>query len=83
MLDWTEGSSYHFAVMESPFIILNGSQHQIMEGQSVLTLLTSLEMEKRPVVVELNGIALLPSQFASSPLANGDKIEIVSIVAGG
>ena len=37
----------------------------------------------RSVVVELNGEAVPPSEFAERQLAAGDTIEIVKIVAGG
>lgn len=37
----------------------------------------------RSVVVELNGDAVAPSQFAETILAPGDRLEIVRIVAGG
>lgn len=37
----------------------------------------------RSVVVEHNGEAVPPSQFAHRPLQAGDRLEIVRIVAGG
>ena len=37
----------------------------------------------RSVVVELNGEAVAPSEFARRPVAPGDRLEIVRIVAGG
>ena len=37
----------------------------------------------RSVVVEHNGEAVAPSEFAGRPLAGGDRLEIVKIVAGG
>ena len=37
----------------------------------------------RSVVVELNGEAVAPSEFAGRPLADGVRLEIVKIVAGG
>jgi sulfur carrier protein len=37
----------------------------------------------RSVVVEHNGEAVAPSEFAERPLAAGDRLEIVQIVAGG
>ena len=37
----------------------------------------------RSVVVEHNGDAVAPSEFASRDLAAGDRLEIVKIVAGG
>jgi thiamine biosynthesis protein ThiS len=35
------------------------------------------------VVVEHNGEAVAPSEFAERPLRAGDRLEIVRIVAGG
>jgi sulfur carrier protein len=37
----------------------------------------------RSVVVEHNGEAVAPSQFAQRQLSPGDRLEIVRIVAGG
>ncbi len=37
----------------------------------------------RSVVVEHNGEAVAPSEFAKRPLRAGDRLEIVKIVAGG
>jgi thiamine biosynthesis protein ThiS len=37
----------------------------------------------RSVVVELNGDAVVPSEFAQRELKPGDRLEIVRIVAGG
>ncbi len=40
-------------------------------------------LRPRSVVVELNGEAVAPSEFASRCLQAGDRLEIVRIVAGG
>jgi sulfur carrier protein len=37
----------------------------------------------RSVVVELNGEAIAPSEFSQRTLRQGDRLEIVRIVAGG
>ncbi len=37
----------------------------------------------RSVVVEHNGEAVAPSQFAVVKLSSGDRLEVVNIVAGG
>lgn len=37
----------------------------------------------RSVVVELNGEAVVPSEFSSRLLQDGDRMEIVKVVAGG
>lgn len=45
--------------------------------------LLQIGMPPRSVVVELNGEAVAPSEFADRPLQPGDRLEIVRIVAGG
>ena len=45
--------------------------------------LRSQNLLPRSVVVELNGEAVAPSEFAQRPIRGGDRLEIVRIVAGG
>ncbi len=69
--------------MASPCIILNGSEHCIDGIENVSALLASLNLKGKPVIVELDGIALLPREFAQPPLLHGARVEIISLVAGG
>ena len=63
----------------------------IANGQVVLTplpctiegFLIAQKLLPRSVVVEHNGEAVAPSEFSHRMLANGDRLEIVRIVAGG
>ena len=50
------------------------SLHDFLKAQGMLP---------RGVVVELNGEAVTPSEFAERQLAAGDTMEIVKIVVGG
>ncbi|RBP45299.1 sulfur carrier protein [Roseimicrobium gellanilyticum] len=50
---------------------------------TVATLLDQLGMTGKPVVVELNQRALFPRELASTPVAEGDVLELVQITAGG
>jgi sulfur carrier protein len=50
---------------------------------TVAVLLDHLGMTGKPVVVELNQRALFPRELASTPLADGDVLELVQITAGG
>ena len=50
------------------------SLHDVLEAQGMLP---------RSVVVDLNGEAVTPSEFAKRQLNAGDTMEIVKIVAGG
>jgi sulfur carrier protein len=45
--------------------------------------LVAQSLPPRSVVVELNGEAVSPSEFPGRTLKEGDRLEIVRIVAGG
>lgn len=64
-------------------IILNGAPYFLAEPCSVSRLLELLNMKGNPVVVEHNGSALLPQDFSRATVSPGDRVEVVSIVAGG
>ena len=66
-------------------IQLNGDPHQLADSEShtVKTLLEEKGFGKRPVLVELNGKALLPRKYGDISLKEGDVVELVQIVAGG
>jgi len=64
-------------------ITLNGQKRQFDPPQTITSLLEALELKGRPVVVEHNAIALLPRETESTPVQDGDVIEIVQITAGG
>jgi sulfur carrier protein len=64
-------------------ITVNGQSRQIAAGTTVSGLLEELALAGKPVAVEVN-LKLVPRQHhAQHRLANGDKIEIVSLVGGG
>jgi thiamine biosynthesis protein ThiS len=69
--------------METPFVIANGQQTAVSLPCSLEQFLISQKLLPRSVVVEHNGEAVAPSEFAQRPLAAGDRLEIVKIVAGG
>ena len=65
------------------FIVANGKEIEARLPCSVAEFLESQKLLPRSVVVEHNGEAVAPSEFASRRLAAGDRLEIVKIVAGG
>jgi len=69
--------------METPFVIANGQQTPVSLPCSLEQFLVAQKLLPRSVVVEHNGEAVAPSAFAQRPLAAGDRLEIVKIVAGG
>jgi sulfur carrier protein len=68
---------------ESIMIRLNGNPRPIAEGTALPALLANLGFAGQPVLVELNGEAVLPSEYPATQLKAGDVIELVRIVAGG
>ena len=64
-------------------ITLNGAPYGLAEPCSVSRLLEPLNMNGKPVVVEHNSSALLPQDFFRAQATFGDRVEILSIVAGG
>lgn len=66
-------------------ITINGEQHAIESDTpfSVSALLDKLGFRGQTVLVELNGTALHQRDFDTTHLAEGDKIELIRIVAGG
>ena len=66
-----------------PQITLNGEPHSIEEPLTVADLLKSLGMSGKPVVVELNGSALTPSEHLTADLPDGARVELITLAAGG
>ncbi len=64
-------------------ITLNGTQRDFPTPLTLTTLLETLGLAGKPVVVEQNRVALLPKEISSAQVADGDVIEIVQITAGG
>jgi sulfur carrier protein len=64
-------------------ITLNGEKRELAAPQTVGTLLESIGLRGKPVVVEQNQTALLPREMDAAAVNDGDVIEIVQITAGG
>jgi len=64
-------------------LTINGEQQEIEKDLTLKSLLIELGLGEKPVVVELNREALAPSEFEKQILCEGDKLEIVTIAAGG
>lgn len=64
-------------------VIVNGRPQKIAEGTTVAMLLEQLELEPRRVAVEVN-LDLVPrGRHAETRLADGDCLEVVTLVGGG
>ena len=69
--------------MSQGVVIANGCETAAEFPCTIASFLVLLQLLPRSVVVELNGEAVPPSQFARRQLTTGDRLEIVRIVAGG
>ncbi len=65
-------------------ITVNGEPRQFPDKTLPLSdLIDRLQLKGQPVVVELNGQALLGREIPATQINDDDRIEIVRIVAGG
>jgi thiamine biosynthesis protein ThiS len=68
---------------EPNHLIANGQAIETALPCSLQDFLKAQNLLPRSVVVEHNGEAVAPSEFAQRQLQAGDRLEIVRIVAGG
>ena len=64
-------------------IQLNGEPLELPDGETVLALLTRLDLAGRRVAVELNLDIVPRSQHESTALNEGDQVEVVHAIGGG
>jgi thiamine biosynthesis protein ThiS len=64
-------------------IVMNGEPREIEPGTTVARLLDVLEMQPRYLAVERNFELVPRTRHAECVLAEGDKLEIVTLVGGG
>ncbi len=69
--------------MNHGFLIANGLKIAANFPATIEQFLVAQGLLPRSVVVEHNGEAVAPSEFAGRAVAAGDRLEIVQIVAGG
>ncbi|MEM8945309.1 MAG: sulfur carrier protein ThiS [Planctomycetota bacterium] len=64
-------------------IHVNGQQREVSQGSSIADLLEHLQLDRRYVAVERN-LELVPrGEHATAQLADGDRLEVVTLVGGG
>ena len=64
-------------------IAVNGDPVGVAKGETVAGLLNQLGLGAKWVLVERNGIPLNRSEFDTTAIAEGDRLELVRAVAGG
>jgi sulfur carrier protein len=64
-------------------LVVNGEAREAREGLTVKALLADLGAADRRVAVMVNDAIVPRHAHAESPLQDGDRVEILSLVAGG
>lgn len=62
---------------------INGEPREINRARDVSELVAELELPAPAVLVEHNGTALRRDEWPGRTIADGDRLEIIRIVAGG
>ena len=64
-------------------VVINGQPRQLPDGTTVLAMIGELGLSGKPVAVERNREVVPRAQHATTLLATGDRIEVVTFVGGG
>ncbi len=64
-------------------LTINGEPREMSATADLAALIASLELDPRKVAVERNLEIVPRSLYAATPLADGDRIEIVHFIGGG
>ena len=62
---------------------VNGEPRTIPAGGSIADMLRAIGLDPRKVAVERNLEIVPRSTYAATPVADGDRIEIVTFIGGG
>jgi thiamine biosynthesis protein ThiS len=64
-------------------LTINGEERELASAATIEALVAALGLDRRKLAVERNLEIVPRSLFAATPLADGDRIEIVAFVGGG
>ncbi|HEY0189740.1 MAG TPA: sulfur carrier protein ThiS [Kofleriaceae bacterium] len=64
-------------------VVINGQPRTVNQGTTVASLIGELGLAGKPVAVERNREVVPRAQHASTELAAGDRLEVVTFVGGG
>ena len=64
-------------------IILNGESRLVAGAVTISALVGELNLIPATLLIEHNGVALHRREWPQKSLADGDRIEIIRVVAGG
>ncbi len=64
-------------------ITVNGQKKEVPEGLTIFSLLQFLKIQPERVAVELNLDIVKKDRYDTTPVKEGDSVEIVNFMAGG
>ena len=64
-------------------VVVNDEPRTVAEGVTVADLVTALGLGPRRIAVEVNRTIVPRAEYALTPLADGDAVEIIHFVGGG
>ena len=64
-------------------VVVNGAEHELAPGTSIADLVRTLGLTSARVAVERNGRLVPRPEHERTELADGDRLEIVTLVGGG
>ena len=64
-------------------MIVNGQLHSVADSQTIDGLVQELKLIPETLLVEHNGRALHRGEWQRRAVQDGDKIELIRVVAGG
>jgi thiamine biosynthesis protein ThiS len=64
-------------------ISLNGERVESRGAETIADLVERYQLPPQAILIEHNGLALHRHEWPRQPLAEGDRIEFVRVVAGG
>ena len=63
--------------------MVNGEEHEVPESQTISELVATLGLDEKPCAIERNRSLVPHRDHGTTPLAEGDRVEIVTLVGGG
>lgn len=64
-------------------LTVNGEEKSVVDGLTLAQLVRELGLEKNPIAIELNRNVVPRDRHGDTRLAEGDRLEIVTLVGGG
>jgi len=64
-------------------IAVNGEPVDTGEAKTIAELINRYHLPEQSILVEHNGLALHRYEWSQRPLSEGDRVELIRVVAGG